>query len=326
MQLFKNIQAEIISQIRKSNESLKIAVTWFTNHEIFNAIIEKLQLPNYQVEVIVLNDSVNNKIEGVEFQKIVDLNGKFYYSNVENMVHHKFCIFDNKIVMTGSYNWTYYAENRNWENVVTIDDFNIVNAYIEEFKKIISSHEQVFKVAEKSKNYSSMSTNDYLQSDYLFQAKSEKNRGNDINLAKIYTEMLKLNGNQETISNERNEILNKHNSNQFEFCPFDIGIKYTHGYQRAIPILTKLPYINRLSGSTTLDNQEAVQIIIQKHGLEIKTLAEFSFCGLKPDKAGAANIEINVSLVNSGLLAISCNEIGGNEAKIMQKYNIKNWL
>ena len=41
MHFFNNIESEIISAIRNSEKSLKIAVTWFTNYNLFYEIIEK---------------------------------------------------------------------------------------------------------------------------------------------------------------------------------------------------------------------------------------------------------------------------------------------
>ena len=116
--LFRKIQDELISQINLAENSLKIAVTWFTNHELFNAVLSKLDKEGFHASLMVLNDRINNKKEGVDFQQFIKKKGNFYYSVVENMVHHKFCIIDDKIVVTGSYNWTYYAEQRNWENVM----------------------------------------------------------------------------------------------------------------------------------------------------------------------------------------------------------------
>ena len=52
-------------------------------------------------------------------------------------MHHKFCIVDNNITITGSYNWTYYAESRNIENVLITDDELIANQYEKEFVSII---------------------------------------------------------------------------------------------------------------------------------------------------------------------------------------------
>ncbi len=147
MQLFENIQDEIISRINKSTCSLKIAITWFTNHDIFEAVLNKLSEANFKVHLIVLNDGINNKIEGLNFQNFIDRGGVFYYSEDNSVVHHKFCIIDDKIVITGSYNWTYTAELKNWENIVILNDLKIVKGFIDEFEnKILNLNAQVINL------------------------------------------------------------------------------------------------------------------------------------------------------------------------------------
>ena len=265
MQLFKNIQNELISQINKSTKNIKIAVTWFTNHDLFDAIIKKLENPAYSVELIVLNDRINNKKEGVNFQKLIDLNGKFYYSENENMVHHKFCIIDNEKVITGSYNWTYYAENRNWENIVILSNEELVDGYISEFERIKEHHKNVVSISKSRKLDDNIDSSKYLQTDYTFQAKAEARKGNDISVAKIYTEILKLNNNKEGVQAARGAIINKINKQRFTVCPFEIGIKYKNGYSRAIPAFTPLPITVVKGGTTPIDNATSLSVTIQKY-------------------------------------------------------------
>jgi len=80
--------------------------------------------------LVVLNDRINNKREGVNFQALINRKGKFYYSDVDQMLHHKFCIVDEKRVVTGLYNWTYHAESRNWENMQEITEPSAVDQYV----------------------------------------------------------------------------------------------------------------------------------------------------------------------------------------------------
>jgi len=51
----------------------------------------------------------------------------------KTLMHDKFCLFDNKILITGSYNWTYSAEKRNSENIIITDDEIVCNAFNEHF-------------------------------------------------------------------------------------------------------------------------------------------------------------------------------------------------
>ena len=55
-------------------------------------------------------------------------------------MHNKFAIFDNKLLVTGSYNWTNNAEHFNYENAVLISDPTIITKYQKEFEKIFNSY------------------------------------------------------------------------------------------------------------------------------------------------------------------------------------------
>jgi len=325
MQLFNNIQNEIIKLIDLSTESLKIAVTWFTNHDINEAIVRKLKDPKFSVQLIVLNDWINNKKEGINFQFLIDNKCDFYFSNTENMVHHKFCIIDNKIVITGSYNWTYYAENRNWENVVILLDVEVVRGYISEFDKIISCHTKVEITANLQKTDISMNSIEYIQSDYTLQAKREIEKGNDLVAAKIYTEMLRMNNKKTAILQTRNEIVNKYNNQTFEVCPFEIGLLYKNGYCMAIPAYEKLPFTTIKGGRTPVDNATSLSISIQKNDYIQRTILQFTLDNIKPCPIGTDKIEYTLTLENSGILTIICRELNGYDRIKTMTLDLKNW-
>jgi phosphatidylserine/phosphatidylglycerophosphate/cardiolipin synthase-like enzyme len=48
-------------------------------------------------------------------------------------MHHKFAIIDNRLLLTGSYNWTFSANNRNDENLMVIDDPEIIEIFQNQF-------------------------------------------------------------------------------------------------------------------------------------------------------------------------------------------------
>ncbi|GAJ21443.1 unnamed protein product, partial [marine sediment metagenome] len=48
-------------------------------------------------------------------------------------MHHKFAIIDNRLLLTGSYNWTFSAYNRNDENLMIIDDPEIIEIFQNQF-------------------------------------------------------------------------------------------------------------------------------------------------------------------------------------------------
>ena len=53
-------------------------------------------------------------------------------------MHHKFAIFDGKLLVTGSYNWTDSAERVNHENVLFVDDPAVIQRYQAHFERLLS--------------------------------------------------------------------------------------------------------------------------------------------------------------------------------------------
>jgi hypothetical protein len=62
-------------------------------------------------------------------------------------MHNKYCIIDSNTVITGSYNYTYFAESINQENIVIIkDNEDIINKYKENFNKLIENKESILSI------------------------------------------------------------------------------------------------------------------------------------------------------------------------------------
>ena len=69
------------------------------------------------------------------------------------IMHHKFAIIDNRILLTGSYNWTFSANHRNDENLMVIDDPEIIEIFQNQFvnlwtnKYSLERTRQLYKIA-----------------------------------------------------------------------------------------------------------------------------------------------------------------------------------
>ena len=61
----------------------------------------------------------------------------------DSKMHHKFVVLDARLVITGSYNWTFASEERNHENVVLLRDPLVVETYIREFEALWEESEVV---------------------------------------------------------------------------------------------------------------------------------------------------------------------------------------
>jgi len=54
----------------------------------------------------------------------------------DSKMHHKFVVLDSRLVITGSYNWTFASEERNHENVVLLREPKLIETYREEFEAL----------------------------------------------------------------------------------------------------------------------------------------------------------------------------------------------
>ena len=139
---FDNIQEIILNHISNAKHSLKIAMAWFTNPLIFNRL---LRACNRGVEVTLLinNDLINNRANGLPFNKLIQAGANLYIAEPPKLIHNKFCIIDDQIVIDGSYNWTILAEKNNDENIVVIENGNVIGSFIDAFKQLIRKNEHV---------------------------------------------------------------------------------------------------------------------------------------------------------------------------------------
>lgn len=177
---FDNIRTVILQSLYKAESSIVIAVYWFTNYELFEALLDKLG-DGVSVKLIIHNDFINNRKEGLPFQNFIDNGGEFYFSDNDNPMHNKFCVIDDKILINGSYNWTYFAENKNRENILLIENEDeTLKAFKGEFEKLKSLTEKVIAIKQLTRfeieEDDILSIRDYLANDVVFQAKETNNK------------------------------------------------------------------------------------------------------------------------------------------------------
>ena len=207
---FKNIRKEILNEINLSTESIQVAVAWFTNHELFDKLCEKVS-NGVKVELIIIDDEINNRIGGLNFQQFIRLGGSLIYGNKENPMHNKFCIIDNKVLISGSYNWTYFAENINFENITIFKGVSdILLAYSKEFEDIKTNLEKVLVAKQYDINIENFTSvfdaKNYLASDIYQFALEEEKKGNTQNSLSLINLSLNIKPNNEKYIQKRFEI------------------------------------------------------------------------------------------------------------------------
>lgn len=119
---YERIQHKIIERLGLAENKIEVAVAWFTNHLLMEKLLEKLS-DRVDVEVIILNDRINFRSKAIDFERFIKCGGKLRLGTSEKRLHHKICILDSKEIITGSYNWTYFAENNNHENIIVAEGY-----------------------------------------------------------------------------------------------------------------------------------------------------------------------------------------------------------
>ena len=133
---FSNIRKQIIHHLDSAQNEVVVAMAWFTSSELFDSLIRCLYR-NVKVDLVLLDNATNFMDYAPDFNKLILAGGKVRIATSDKgFLHHKFCVIDNNVVITGSYNWTYYAENRNIENIIITDNLDAVSAYKTEFESL----------------------------------------------------------------------------------------------------------------------------------------------------------------------------------------------
>lgn len=134
---FYKIKQKIIKELQNAQNSIKIASAYFTDKELFDQLITLLN-QGIEVQLIISDEPVNLYNKEINYIELVHANGDLFIANrtePDTILHHKFCIIDDRKVITGSYDWTKKA-TQNLENIVILDEDDAVYEFVEEFEEI----------------------------------------------------------------------------------------------------------------------------------------------------------------------------------------------
>lgn len=127
------IQNAIQMELFKAKKSIKIAVAWFTNDLLLQPLILKLR-NGVSVELIINDDDINRGGEtSLDFTEYLQVGGILRWNDTKQLLHDKFCIIDDNIVIFGSYNWTNKAEYNEESVAISKDDAETILFYSNKF-------------------------------------------------------------------------------------------------------------------------------------------------------------------------------------------------
>lgn len=131
-----DLQAVLMEQLALARSTIHVAVAWFTDVPLFNLLLER-QRSGVRVELIITKHDFNDQCTN-DHEAIAENGGLFLELGLEDqLMHHKFCIIDRKVLLQGSFNWTKRANQSNNETLSLIeDDPASVNQFLAEFDRL----------------------------------------------------------------------------------------------------------------------------------------------------------------------------------------------
>lgn len=131
------IESKIIEQLSLAQKEVNIAMAWLTSSNLISKL-EDLK-NNGKLINLVVDNNISNKMDDLK-----RVSTKLYVTKIDkekekNIMHNKYCIIDNNIVIDGSYNWSNNAKG-NDEHIIILNNKKIAEKYKENFDKLIEKY------------------------------------------------------------------------------------------------------------------------------------------------------------------------------------------
>lgn len=123
----------LVDLIEEAQDAVRVQMYMFTSRPISKALVAAQKRG---VAVTVILDSSQEARTYVPWRVMKRGGVKVYFDGEHSVANNKVLIVDDRIVATGSYNYTKAAEEKNAENVVILEnDADVVEKYLDNFKE-----------------------------------------------------------------------------------------------------------------------------------------------------------------------------------------------
>lgn len=123
----------VLAELAKARKTIDVAMYSFTDSDLAWALV-KAHARGVRVHIFLDSEQAAGKYAKARFFERRGLTVRYYHG--AGIMHHKFAVIDRRVVITGSYNWTASAEERNKENLLIIADRQVAGAYQREFDRM----------------------------------------------------------------------------------------------------------------------------------------------------------------------------------------------
>lgn len=126
----------IVREIKKAKSSLKVQAYSFTSKPIANAIIDMAK-KGVKVELLVDKSLLSSPHSVLPLFKANRIS--FKVDHVPGIAHNKVIVIDDEAIISGSFNFTNAAQERNAENVLLIRDPELAKHYVQNWKRRLNN-------------------------------------------------------------------------------------------------------------------------------------------------------------------------------------------
>lgn len=133
---FQDIRKHIKEEIVSANQSILVAVAWFTDRYLFKWLCDKAEA-GLNVQLIVMDDDITRNCS-IDYSDLEACGGKLFliHESFGTLMHHKFCVIDESTIITGSYNWSMKATTNHENITVTKSAPEFAFSFMNEFRRI----------------------------------------------------------------------------------------------------------------------------------------------------------------------------------------------
>ncbi|MCG8651349.1 MAG: phospholipase D-like domain-containing protein [Pirellulales bacterium] len=117
---------KIIRLFQAARKSVDVCVFTITDDRIKEAILEA---HHRKISVRIISDDDKSQDRGSDIEQLDRRGVPVRVDRSEYHMHHKYAVFDNRRLLTGSYNWTRSAAQNNEENFIVTSDARLVKAF-----------------------------------------------------------------------------------------------------------------------------------------------------------------------------------------------------
>ena len=123
----------IIGLIEGARQHIEVCVFTITDDRIAEAL---LAAHRRGVRLRVISDVMKTMDLGSDIARLGEAGIAVALDTPDKYMHHKFALFDGRLLTTGSYNWTRSAASSNDENLIVIGDARLIREFGEEFEEL----------------------------------------------------------------------------------------------------------------------------------------------------------------------------------------------